>query len=60
MRSLARWSKEPLAGSGIVENIVHAIVVDPDGTPHQVPLAALGITAPNQQAAPEEPVAERP
>jgi len=45
IRSLARWTKEPLAGSGIVENITHAIVVDPDGTPHQVPLATLGITA---------------
>jgi hypothetical protein len=42
-RSIARWTQEPLAGSGVVENITHTIVVDPDGTPHQVPLAALGI-----------------
>jgi hypothetical protein len=47
--SISRWTKEPLAGSGIVENITHAIVVDPDGTPHQVPIASLGITPPKQQ-----------
>jgi hypothetical protein len=47
--SISRWTKEPMAGSGIVENITHAIVVDPDGTPHQVPIAVLGITAPKPQ-----------
>jgi hypothetical protein len=47
--SISRWTKEPLAGSGIVENITHAIVVDPDGTPHQVPIASLGITQPKLQ-----------
>lgn len=48
-RSISRWTKEPLAGSGIIENITHAIVVDPDGTPHQVPIATLGITPPKPQ-----------
>jgi len=47
--SISRWTKEPLAGSGIVENITHAIVVDPDGTPHQVPIASLGIAPPKLQ-----------
>lgn len=60
VRSIARWTREPLAGSGIVENITHAIVVDPDGTPHQVPLATLGVTASNQQAEPATPSQERP
>jgi hypothetical protein len=50
IHSITRWTKEPLAGSGIVENITHAIVVDPDGTPHQVPLATLGVTAPKQSS----------
>jgi hypothetical protein len=33
MKSIARWAAEPLPGSGIVQNITHAILVDPDGTP---------------------------
>lgn len=37
-RSLARWIAKPLAGSGIVEKITSAILVDPDGTPHQIPV----------------------
>ena len=49
VRSISRWSKEPLAGSGIIEKITHAIVVDPDGTPHQIPIAQLGITLPKPQ-----------
>ena len=35
-RSLTRWMAEPLPGSGIVEKITAAILVDPDGTPHQI------------------------
>jgi hypothetical protein len=46
VRSISRWTKEPMAGSKIVQKITHAIVVDPDGTPHQVQIAALGITLP--------------
>lgn len=49
IHSISRWSKEPLPGSGIVEKITHAIVVDPDGTPHQVPIAQVGITLPKPQ-----------
>ena len=49
VRSISRWTKEPLAGSGIVEKITHAIVVDPDGTPHEVPIARLGIKLPKPQ-----------
>jgi hypothetical protein len=37
-RSLARWMVEALPGSGIVEKITAAILVDPDGTPHQIPV----------------------
>ncbi len=43
---LARWAAEPLPGSGIVQNITHAILVDPDGTPHEVAPSALGIAPP--------------
>ena len=46
VRSISRWTKEPLAGSGIVERVTHAIVVDPDGKPHEVPIGQLGITLP--------------
>lgn len=54
-RSISRWTKEPLAGSGIVENVTHAIVVDPDGTPHELPIARLGITPPKLQAGTDTP-----
>jgi hypothetical protein len=47
LKSIARWAAQPLAGSGIVENITHAILVDPDGTPHEVPPSALGIHPPS-------------
>ncbi len=46
LKSLDRWAAQPLAGSGIVQNITHAILVDPDGTPHEVSPSALGITPP--------------
>jgi hypothetical protein len=45
-RSIARWAAEPLPGSAIVQNITHAILVDPDGTPHEVTPASLGIAPP--------------
>ncbi len=35
-RSLTRWMVEPIAGSRVVEKITAAILVDPDGTPHQI------------------------
>jgi len=46
MKDLARWAAEPLPGSGIIQNITHAILVDPDGTPHEVAPSALGIAPP--------------
>jgi len=45
-KAIARWTAEPLAGSGIVQKITHAILVDPDGTPHDVAPASLGIAPP--------------
>ncbi len=42
-KSLTRWAAEPMSGSGIVQNITHVLLVDPDGTPHEVPLAAVGL-----------------
>jgi hypothetical protein len=45
-RSLGRWTAQPMAGSGIVQNITHAILVDPDGTPHELPIATVGVTPP--------------
>jgi hypothetical protein len=46
MKAIARWAAEPLAGSGIVQNITHAILVDPDGTQHEVAPSALGVMPP--------------
>jgi hypothetical protein len=47
LKSVARWAAQPLPGSGIVQNITHAVLVDPDGTPHEVPPSALGIQPPS-------------
>jgi hypothetical protein len=42
-KAIARWTAQPLPGSAIIQNITHAILVDPDGTPHEVAPATLGI-----------------
>ena len=42
-RSIARWAAKPLPGLAYVQNITHAVLVDPDGTPHEVTPASLGI-----------------
>ena len=36
--ALTRWMTTPLAGSGMVQHVTAAILVDPDGTPHQIPV----------------------
>ena len=46
-RSLARWVAQPLTGTGDFQRITHAVLVDPDGTPHEVPPASLGVKLPN-------------
>jgi hypothetical protein len=46
LKSLARWSAQPLPGTSIVQNITHAILVDPDGTPHELAPSTLGIAPP--------------
>jgi hypothetical protein len=38
LRSLTRWMAEPIARTGIHQKITHAILVDPDGTPHEIPV----------------------
>ena len=45
-KAIGRWAAQPLAGSGIVQNITHAFLVDPDGTQHEVPPSALGVKPP--------------
>jgi hypothetical protein len=49
-KAIGRWAAEPLAGSGIVQNITHAVLVDPDGTPHEVAPSTLGVAAPKSNA----------
>ena len=46
LKAIARWTAQPLPGSTIVQNITHAVLVDPDGTPHQVAPSALGVAPP--------------
>ncbi len=42
VHSLVRWMKTPMAGSGIVQKVTAAVLVDPDGTPHQIPVPTEG------------------
>jgi hypothetical protein len=46
-KAISRWTAQPLAGPNIVQKITHAILVDPDGTPHEVPPASLGVAPPS-------------
>ncbi len=46
LKSLARWSAQPLPGTSIVQNITRAVLVDPDGTPHELAPSALGVAPP--------------
>ena len=47
VKALTRWMTQPLARNGQVEKITAAILVDPNGTPHQIPV-------PTAEAAPAE------
>jgi len=40
--SVARWTAQPPSGSTVIQQITHAILVDPDGTPHQIQPATIG------------------
>jgi hypothetical protein len=40
--SVARWTAQPPAGSTVIQQITNAILVDPDGTPHQISPANIG------------------
>jgi hypothetical protein len=42
IHSVARWTAEPPSGSNVIQHITNAILVDPDGTPHQVPPVTVG------------------
>jgi hypothetical protein len=59
-KAISRWAAQPLAGSGIVQNITHAILVDPDGTPHEVAPAALGVQPPPKSDTDTEAPALKP
>jgi hypothetical protein len=64
--AVAAWATEPIPGTETYQNITHAVLVDPNGTPHQIPPAALGITAhpaaastPSQPASTPQPSADK-
>ncbi len=40
--SIARWTAQPPSGSTVIQQITNAVLVDPDGTPHQIPPATIG------------------
>ena len=40
--SVGRWTAEPPSGSKALQHITSAVLVDPDGTPHQILPAAIG------------------
>ncbi len=51
LRSLTRWMAEPIPGKGFVPKVTAAIMVDPDGTPHQIPVPH-GNAAASEEAKP--------
>ncbi|HTD97224.1 MAG TPA: hypothetical protein VK627_09845 [Edaphobacter sp.] len=53
--SVARWTAEPSSGSAIIQRITNAILVDPDGQPHQIPPTTIGAnTIPQTQTEQKE------
>ena len=50
VRSLTRWMAEPIAGTGIVQKITAAVIVDADGTPHQIPVPVADKATPTSDA----------
>jgi hypothetical protein len=38
LRSLKRWMATPVPGTAFLQKITHAVLVDPDGTPHEIPV----------------------
>jgi hypothetical protein len=46
--SIAPWASEPIA-DGTVEQIANVILIDPDGSPHQVQPTDIGIDQTKQQ-----------
>jgi hypothetical protein len=60
VHSLVRWSKEPIARTGIVQRITRAVLVDPDGTPHEFKPAEIGILDPKTAPKPDTTTTEEP
>ncbi len=48
VHSVARWTAEPPSGSTALQHITSAILIDPDGTPHQVAPVAVGANTLNR------------
>jgi hypothetical protein len=43
LKALTSWTAQPASGSKHLQHITTAVLVDPDGTPHQLPPKTLGI-----------------
>ncbi len=55
LKSLTRWMATPVPGTDFPQKITHAILVDADGTPHEIPVPA-GTVAPEEA----KPLPKRP
>jgi hypothetical protein len=44
LASIARWTGKPVPGQTHLQNITAAVLVDPDGTPHKLTPAELGVS----------------
>jgi hypothetical protein len=44
LAAIRRWTAQPTPGSHHLQHITTAVLVDPDGTPHTLPPATLGVT----------------
>lgn len=49
-RAISHWTAQPSSASTTPQNITNTVLVDPDGTPHQVPPATVGVTSIPQQS----------
>ena len=45
LKSIARWTAKPASGFNHLQSITTAVLVDPDGTPHELGPEMLGVTS---------------
>jgi hypothetical protein len=58
--AISRWAAAPIPGTNTHQNITHAILVDPNGTPHAVPPATIGVNAAQSSQPPTQKSTQSP